>query len=135
MTATARGANPLAGLIILLVEDEFLIALDAQDILVEIGVARVEMASTLELARTMLDGARVDLAVFDLNINGEMSFRVAELFAARGIPVVFASGYQLKQPPILNGTPVPCLNKPYTTEGLRNALVASLAAKPGRNPP
>jgi CheY-like chemotaxis protein len=120
---------PLSGLSILLLEDEFLIALDAQDILMELGAAQVEVVNTLDAARVALERPQFDLALLDINVNGEMSFPVAEQFAVRNVPVVFASGYELREPPRLNGTPAFCLSKPYTTENLKQALLSTLAAR------
>jgi CheY-like chemotaxis protein len=128
---TASGNRPLAGLSILLLEDEFLIALDAQDILMELGAARVEVVNTLDAARQALERPQFDLALLDINVNGEMSFPVAEQFAIRNVPVVFASGYELRDPPKLNGMPACCLGKPYTTENLQKALLSTLASKRG----
>ena len=43
----------------------------------------------LELARSV----EVDMAVLDLNLAGEMSYPVAEVLQARGVPMIFAIGY------------------------------------------
>jgi CheY-like chemotaxis protein len=131
MSAIATGAAPLSGLSILLLEDEFLIALDAQDILMELGAAQVEVVNTLDAARAALERPLFDLALLDINVNGEMSFPVAEQLAVRNVPVVFASGYELREPPRLNGTPACCISKPYTSENLKIALLSTLAAKRG----
>ena len=127
MNACASEAAPLAGLSILLLEDEFLIALDAEEILTGLGAAQVEIVNTLAAARSALENG-YDLALLDINVNGEMSFPVAEQFAAEKVPVVFASGYEMRNPPKLNGCPVPCVSKPYTREDLKNVVVAALAA-------
>jgi len=132
MNTRASETTPLAGLSILLLEDEFLIALDAQEILTGLGAAEVEIVNTLAAARDALAQTGFDLALLDINVNGEMSFPVAEQFAAEKVPVVFASGYELRTPPKLNGAPVPCVSKPYTREDLKNVVVAALAA--GRAP-
>ena len=125
-TATSEAA-PLTGLSVLLLEDEFLIALDAEEILTGLGAKQVEVVNTLAAARGALDGAGFDLALLDINVNGEMSFPVAEAFAAEHIPVVFASGYEMRNPPKLNGAPAPCVSKPYTRDDLRNVVLAALA--------
>jgi CheY-like chemotaxis protein len=128
MNARASEAAPLAGLSILLLEDEFLIALDAEEILTGLGAAQVEIVNTLDAARGALEND-YDLALLDINVNGEMSFPVAEQFVAEKIPVVFASGYEMRNPPRLNGIAVPCVSKPYTREDLKSVVVAALAAR------
>src|ERR1700678_1047543 len=127
MNALVSDAAPLAGLSVLLLEDEFLIALDAEEILTGLGAAQVEIVNTLAAARGALENG-YDLALLDINVNGEMSFPVAEQFAAEKVPVVFASGYEMRTPPRLNGTPVPCISKPYAREDLKSVVVAALAA-------
>lgn len=128
MNALTSDAAPLAGLSVLLLEDEFLIALDAEEILTGLGAKQVEIVNTLAAARGALEHAGYDLALLDINVNGEMSFPVAEAFAAEQIPVVFASGYEMRTPPKLNGTPAPCVSKPYTREDLKLVVVAALLA-------
>jgi CheY-like chemotaxis protein len=115
----------LEGASVLLLEDEFLIALDAEQILKDLGVRQVETAATLSDAEARVREGRFDLALLDVNINGEMSFALAESLRARGTPVVFATGYELKD------RPVPeiglCVSKPYTSERLRQVLCTALA--------
>src|SRR5262245_16646304 len=90
-----RGMTDLAGLSVLLIEDEFLIALDAEQILKDLGAARVEIVATFDEAQQRAETAQFDIAVLDVNLNGQMSFPIAGTFRRRGIPVVFATGYQL----------------------------------------
>src|SRR5687767_9451298 len=87
--------NRLTGLSVLLVEDEYLIALDAEQILKDLGVGKVEIIATLEAAEQHAKDGKFDLAVLDVNLNGKFSFPIADTIGKRGIPVVFASGYEL----------------------------------------
>jgi CheY-like chemotaxis protein len=121
--------SELEGKSVLLLEDEFLIAMDAEEILVQrLGAANVQVVSTLDEARAAAEEGGFDVALLDVNINGQMSFPVAKTLRARGVPVVFATGYNLgdRRPPEID--PAHCLTKPYTGEGLRAALVAALRA-------
>ncbi len=118
----------IAGLSILLVEDEFLIAIDAQDMLMEMGAASVDMAGTFEEADRIISTKHFDLAVLDVNLNGRMSFPLAEKLSHAGTPVLFGTGYSLLSRPIHgyeNGT---CVSKPYTAQTLKQGLLAALAA-------
>jgi CheY-like chemotaxis protein len=120
--------SDLAGLSILLLEDEYLIALDAEQSLKEFGAERVEIASTLREAEDIAAAGRFDVALLDVNINGEMSFALADSLRQRGIPVVFATGYELKKreaPPTEMAT---IISKPYTKEKLRDALSGALGS-------
>jgi CheY-like chemotaxis protein len=120
--------SELAGLSVLLLEDEYLIALDAEQSLKEFGVEHVEIASTLREAERLAAGGDFDVALLDVNINGEMSFALAESLRQRGIPVVFATGYELKNreaSPIEIGVTI---SKPYTRDKLRDALAGAVGS-------
>lgn len=115
----------LDGARVLLLEDEFLIALDAEQILHELGAREVETTSTLSEAEARAQIGRYDIALLDVNVNGQMSFGLAAFLRSRGVPVVFATGYELRDR-ALDIDPVLCVSKPYTSERLRQALHAAL---------
>lgn len=119
----------LDGARVLLLEDEFLIALDAEQILHELGAREVETTSTLSEAEARAQIGRYDIALLDVNVNGQMSFGLAAFLRSRGVPVVFATGYELRDR-ALDIDPVLCVSKPYTSERLRQALHAALEGSP-----
>ena len=116
----------LSGLAVLLVEDEFLIALDAEQLLKALGAARVDVVATFEDAEQRARDGGFDVAILDINLNGRLSFPIGQVLTERGIPVVFASGYDLRDgpPPGLEG--VLCVSKPYSLTKLKEAMVAAL---------
>ncbi|WP_331158693.1 response regulator [Steroidobacter sp.] len=116
----------LDGARVLLLEDEFLIALDAEQILHELGAREIETTSTLSEAEERALVGRYDVALLDVNVNGQMSFSLAESLRSRGVPVVFATGYELKERALPDIDPALCVSKPYTSERLRQALRAAL---------
>lgn len=118
--------NKLAGLSVLLLEDEYLIALDAEEILKGLGVEKVETVATLSAAENRAKDGQFDLAVLDVNINGQFSFPIAETFGRRGIPVVFASGYELRDRALSGIENAVCVTKPYTSDRLKDALSTAL---------
>lgn len=118
-----------AGLSVLLLEDEYLIALDAQQILEALGVEKVEIVATLDGAEKQAEAGQFDLAVLDVNINGQFSFPIARTFGRRGIPVVFASGYELRDRTLPDFENAVCVTKPYTSASLKQALSAALAGR------
>lgn len=121
--ATLEGAS------VLLLEDEYLIALDAEQILKELGVRQVAIASTLSEAVDRTRDGCFDVALLDVNVNGEMSFGLAKTLNARGVPVVFTTGYELKDRGVPDIDTEFCVSKPYTSERLRQALCAALTAR------
>jgi CheY-like chemotaxis protein len=79
---------------ILIVEDEMTIAMLIEDMLTDLGheVAALAMRlpQALKLAATT---PFLDFAILDVNLDGRMSFPVADILGARGVPFIFASGY------------------------------------------
>jgi CheY-like chemotaxis protein len=116
-----------AGLSVLLVEDEYLIALDAEQILKGLGVETVEIVASFKEAEKRAAGGRFDVAVLDVNINGQYSFPIATTIGQRGIPYVFATGYELRDRSVAGLDDAICVTKPYTSDRLRDALAAALA--------
>ncbi len=78
---------------ILLVEDEALVAMMITDMVEDFGHKVVASAARLADALTLARQADIDLAILDLNLNGERTFPVAEALKARGVTVVFSTGY------------------------------------------
>ena len=117
----------LQGKKVMIVEDEALIAMLFEDILEDTGCRIVGPAmnvrQALELART----DAIDVAVLDVNLNGESSFPVATLLADRGVPLVFSSGYGSEGlPPEWQGWPT--LPKPFTSDEVLDTLARVFAA-------
>lgn len=115
----------LDGASVLLLEDEFLIALDAELILKELGAAAVETAANLVDAERRAQERRFDLALLDVNINGETSFELAQSLRKQGVRVVFATGYDLNRTRP-DGDAGIYVNKPYTAERLRDVLLTAM---------
>ncbi len=115
----------LAGKRILLLEDEFLVAAMAEDMLVDLGATVVGPASRLADGLAYARTAALDAAVLDVNLNGEMSVPVAYVLADRRVPLVYASGYGRTGARL--GPPGPVIDKPFTRETLCGALRQALA--------
>jgi CheY-like chemotaxis protein len=73
----------------------------------------------LELARA----AGFDVAILDLNLAGRLTYPIAEAIRARGLPLIFATGYAAQG--ILDAFKnCPILAKPFTRAELEAALMA-----------
>jgi CheY-like chemotaxis protein len=118
-------AADLRGLRVLVVEDEALVALQLEDMLCDLGCAVVGPASRVHQALDLLDGQKVDAAVLDLNVAGELVYPVAEALSSRGLPFIFATGYGASG---VNASyrNRPILQKPFLITQLRQAMLASL---------
>lgn len=101
----------VAGRRVLLVEDESLVAMLAEDMLLELG-CEVVVAMRLEQALAQARSQSLDLAVLDVNLGENSSYPVADLLFERGIPFVFATGYGVAGlDTAYRGVPV--MQKPY----------------------
>jgi DNA-binding NtrC family response regulator len=79
---------------VLVVEDEYLLADALAMELEDAGATAVGPVGTLEDALSAIDaGARIDGAVLDVNLRGEMVYPVADSLLERGVPFVFTTGY------------------------------------------
>lgn len=80
---------------ILVVEDEYLIALDVAESLRALGAEVVGPIPTLEKALDAIDAdPALDGAVLDVNLHGTMVFPVADRLAERNVPFFFTTGYE-----------------------------------------
>jgi len=116
----------LTGLSVLLVEDEILIALDAQAMLEEAGAANVEIVNKAVNGLRLISETPPDAAVLDFNLGSGTSLSIADELAARGIPYIFTTGYagQIDLP--RRHIHMPVVEKPYTAEWLIAGLIAAL---------
>jgi CheY-like chemotaxis protein len=111
---------------ILVVEDEMLVAMNIEDMLLELGHEVAGLASRLGPALALAGESRFDAAMLDVNLAGEPSFPVADLLADRRIPFLFATGYgRAGIEERFRGRPI--LQKPFRTAELGAAL-ASLSS-------
>jgi CheY-like chemotaxis protein len=116
----------LEGKTVLLVEDESLVSMLAEEILLEAG-CEVILAMRLDRALEVAKSAEIDCALLDVNLgNGATSFPVAEVLSERGVPFIFVSGYGTHG---IDRTfaKAPVVQKPYRPELLLSALEDCLA--------
>ncbi|WP_064706370.1 response regulator [Rhizobium bangladeshense] len=88
MTATLVGRR------LLIVEDEYLIARDLVQLLRNDGAEVIGPVATVDAALDLIDETpSLDGAVLDINLQGEMAYPIADVLTKRGVPFVFATGY------------------------------------------
>ena len=106
---------------VLLVEDESLVALMVMDMLTHLGHDVIGPATRLQQAMEMAQREAFDLAILDINLQGTESYPVADVLAVRGIPFVFATGYEslsLRKP----FADRPILQKPFYQDDLQKGI-------------
>lgn len=113
---------------ILLVEDQMLIAMDAEAMLSEAGAARVTTVSSVADAHDRLRRGVPGVAVLDVNLGNGTSAPVAEELARRGVPFVFATGYGEAAELPGGFRAVPVVRKPYSGAALVDAITRAVGA-------
>ncbi|MET0746678.1 MAG: response regulator [Rhizobium sp.] len=107
---------------VLILEDNLIIAMEAEEILRELGSSTIELAGNLDEALKAVDLGPYDLALLDVNLGESMSFNFARLLVERGIPFGFVSGYSDTQefPDDLRDAPL--LVKPFDDRAMLQFL-------------
>jgi DNA-binding LytR/AlgR family response regulator len=125
--------NRLSGLRILIVEDNFNIA---------VGMARLFKARGAEIAgpvATVSDALaqiakieRIDGAVLDINLRGMLVYPVVDVLRSRGVPMVFITGYEddaISQ----DYRDIPSLRKPVAIDRIMDAIRGEPKSHSGRD--
>lgn len=113
------------GLRVLVVEDEPLVALLAEEMLADLGHRAAAVRHGLKDGLAAVASDAFDLAFLDVNLGGSLSFPIAEAAADRGIPVLFVTGFGRDHMERLAGECV--LQKPYSSADLEKAIASALA--------
>lgn len=121
-TGPESADSVLAGRHVLVLEDQFLIAMDVEDMLLEFGAARVTVCSSQWEAHSALDRETPDLAVLDVNLGDETSSEIAARLEGLGVPFAFATGYDDGPAHVATRREHPVLRKPYKVPELRDVL-------------
>lgn len=108
----------LAGKRILVVEDEFLIALMLADALQSEQAKVVGPVNTHEAGLALIQREAIDAAVIDLNLRGVRNDALGSELRRRNIPFLIATGYGKASQTLA----APVLNKPFTAERFIAAL-------------
>ena len=117
----------LVGRRILVVEDEMLIAWAITDTLTRLGCEVVGPAARVDQAIAMIDHEPVDAALLDVNLNGKMSYPVADRLVADGVPFIFSTAYQKSSLPAAYQI-FPMMQKPLDSAMLCDALTELLTS-------
>lgn len=124
--------SSLDDLRVFVVEDEALVAMNLEMILEDLGCQVVGPAMRFDRAVEMVDeGVALDAAILDVNVAGLEVFPLAERLKERGVPLVFATGYDSSNfPEKWQGSAA--LRKPYTMEDVERGLQQALGLAAAR---
>lgn len=127
MNSAADPTSPQTGRRILVVEDEFLIRMLLEDMLTDLGYEIVGVAGRVDEAAELAETKDFDLAILDVNLDGQDVYPVADLIGRRGLPFMFVTGYGGRGLPD-NYRNRPTLQKPFQLDELKRMLAQVLPA-------
>ncbi|EJW12193.1 putative response regulator receiver protein [Rhodovulum sp. PH10] len=111
---------------ILVVEDEIMIRMLLEDMLGDLGYTIAGAVGRIDDAMKLAETGEFDIAILDVNLNGQTVGPVAEIIEGRGLPFVFATGYgERGLPEKFAGRPT--LQKPFQQENLSKILSQAFA--------
>jgi CheY-like chemotaxis protein len=119
----------LSGKRCFVLDDEFLIALDIQQILERAGAAHVtSVASATEAIEVLSREPKFDLAVLDVKLGGveRNSLDVAALLHTQSVPFVFLTGMRADDVHAKKFPNAPVIEKPYDATALLRAVQHAL---------
>lgn len=89
---TAEFGDPLAGLRLLLVEDEALVAMELEELICGLGAETVGPFARVADALDALTREQVHGGVLDVRLDGETTFAIADVLLRAASPIVFVTG-------------------------------------------
>src|SRR5688500_10381692 len=107
---------------VLVVEDDFVQALQVADVLADLRCEVVGPITTMHEALQSLTSERLDAIVTDLDLNGRLAFPLTRAATQRGVPIAIITAYS----PEFSVNAAPVLEKPCSPEKLRTFLASFL---------
>ena len=106
-----------------------MISMLIEDMLLDLGIEVVGPAAKLDEALALARESEIEAAILDINVGGQFTYPIADILQARGIPVIFATGYGSSAlPERFRG--IPTLHKPFDRTRFAEVIEAALADSP-----
>jgi CheY-like chemotaxis protein len=117
----------LAGKRILVLEDEYLIAMDVEQLCRDHGADDVVILRSLDSAAAHLEAGNFHAAILDVMLSGQSTIDFAQHLTTRHIPFIFATGYS-ERDDLFHGFPdVSVVAKPYAGPAIIEAIERALS--------
>lgn len=113
---------PLSGRRVLVVEDDYFLATDTCQWLVDAGAEVVGPTPDVQEACGLLDDAPVDSAVVDINLGMGPTYEIARRLNRDRVPFLFATGYDRSALPT-QFQDNPRIEKPFHQSDLVKAVI------------
>lgn len=122
----------LSGVTVLVVEDDFLLAMDLETTLVAAGAVVVDICRSLPKAMARADADDFAVAVLDFSLGSDSVTPLARRLARRDVPFVLYTGMQRGEPRLMEWRDYPIVEKPGSPHVLVSAIRSMLAREPSR---
>ena len=103
------------------------IALLIEEMLIDLGHKVTALAMRLPQGLDLARDSEIDFAILDVNLDGRMSFLIADVLSARGVPFIFATGYGAAGVDAAYGHHI-VMKKPFEMRDLADAINIAAAA-------
>lgn len=107
---------------VLIVEDNIIIAMDAEDILTALGALTVTTAPSVDAAMKAISRTKFSFALLDVNLGTETSEPVAIALLEKKVPFAFATGYGDATEVTKRFKNAPVVQKPYGKNSIGDAI-------------
>lgn len=117
----------LAGVRVLVLEDESLIAMSYEHMIEDIGATIFGIfASAADAISVLSENDQPDVAILDVNLKDETSEAVAAKLTDMGVPFIFTTGYSGSHDLLQQYPQIAVVQKPGSTSDIAQSLAASL---------
>jgi light-regulated signal transduction histidine kinase (bacteriophytochrome) len=127
VSASKKSSRILAGKNVILLEDNLIVAIEAEGFLKALGAGSIQTVSSVAAANALLLKSRPGFAVLDINLGFETSFAFSAALRSAGIPFIFTSGYGEGRAPGMAAIGEKIVSKPYDQDSLAAAITSTLA--------
>jgi len=122
-------ALPLAGFRVLVLEDEYLIAMDVEQLCRDHGAEDAVLIRDLDGIEEAIAGQHFDVAVVDAMLGSQSTLDFARKLQERNLPFVFATGYGDAAERFADFPGVPTIDKPYSGQQLIGAITEAVGRR------
>lgn len=122
---TAAAISALAGLRLLVVEDEYMVAEHIGMLLEDFGCDVAGPVATIEEALAAVENGGLDGALLDANLNGDSSAPIAAALHAASVPFVVVTGYGARALADEALDRAPRIIKPFSIAELKATSIAA----------
>jgi DNA-binding response OmpR family regulator len=127
MIQSMNDNSPLSGVRVLVVEDDWLLAMDLEDTLIDAGAVVAGRCQTLDDAMARANVDDFTIAVLDFSLGPDMASPVARRLVRRGVPFIFYTGKSTREPGLAEWRDWPIVEKPASPRVLVSALRSALS--------